>query len=117
MDQARKYFQKILDIYPSGYDAYLRKVLYTMNVLKKPDAKIVEAFTKSYELEVKYDYKGAIAALKDVYDEKDYDMNLRLGWLNYVLKQYTESINYYQLAIDLKPTATEPRLGLEYPSN
>jgi tetratricopeptide (TPR) repeat protein len=116
MDLAKKYFQKVLDLYPSGYEPYLRYTLNQMQIIKTQSEKVLTAFTKSYELETKMDYAGAIALLTAVYDKQYYDINLRLGWLNYLAKQYTESVKYYQIAIDLKPTSIEPRLGIVNPA-
>ena len=39
-------------------------------------------------------------------------MNARLGWLLFLAKQYTESVNYYDKAIKLKPYAIEARFGM-----
>ncbi|HQM70637.1 MAG TPA: hypothetical protein PK521_15120, partial [Bacteroidales bacterium] len=41
-----------------------------------------DAFLKSYNEEEKKQYPAAINSLKAVYDEKSYEINLRLGWLN-----------------------------------
>lgn len=77
---------------------------------------VQEAFTNSYTYANKSDYANAIKVIRDVYDEKSYEMNLWLGWLNYSLGQYEESASYYQKAIDLKPNAIEPRLGYVKPA-
>jgi tetratricopeptide (TPR) repeat protein len=76
-----------------------------------------DAFTSSYTLEQKADYSAAISALKAVYDEKSYDLNLRLGWLNYLSGMFTESSAYYQKAMKLMPYAIEPKLGYVYPAS
>jgi len=112
--QAKTYFEKVIALYPSGYDQYLRETW--RDVTKQPVVaeKIVTAFTKSYQLEYTKDYAGAIAALKDVDDPTYYDVNLRLGWLNYLKGMFRESVNYYKIAIDLKPDAIEPRIGINY---
>jgi len=75
-----------------------------------------DAFSKSYQFETKSDFKGAIEAIKPVYDKSSYEMNLRMGWLNYKAGSYKESQNYYQLAIDLKPNAIEAKFGYVYPA-
>ncbi len=66
------------------------------------------AFSKSYLMESKKLYDEAISSLKEIYDEKSYTMNARLGWLNYINKNYILSISYYQKASELMPAATEP---------
>ena len=77
---------------------------------------IEDAFASSYLLQDKANYTGAIAALKAVYDENSYEINVRLGWLNYLGGFFTESAAYYQKAIKLKPYAIEPKLGFVYPA-
>ena len=75
------------------------------------------AFSASYLSESKGNYAEAIAALTNVYDEKNYELNLRLGWLNYEAKNYPVSITYYQKAIDLRPYGIEARLGYVKPAS
>ncbi len=113
---AKKYFEKVISLYPSGYETYLRNAWAKINNIPAQSDKIINAFAKSYEFEYKSDYTSAIAALKDIYDPQYYDVNLRLGWLSYQAKLYKESANYYQIAINLKPNAIEPRFGYIYPA-
>jgi tetratricopeptide (TPR) repeat protein len=77
---------------------------------------IEDAFATSYTLQDKANYTGAIDALKAVYDENSYEINLRLGWVNYLGGFFTESAAYYQKAIKLKPYAIEAKLGFVYPA-
>jgi tetratricopeptide (TPR) repeat protein len=79
-------------------------------------AATADAFSKSYQDETKSDFKGAIDALKPVYDKSSYELNLRMGWLYYKAGSYKESQNYYQLAINLKPNAIEAKFGYAYPA-
>ncbi len=74
-----------------------------------------DAFSKSYTFEKNEKYGDAIKALTTYYDPKSYEMNLRLGWLQYKNKSYEQSISYYQKAITLMPVATEPLWGIVYP--
>jgi len=74
-----------------------------------------EAFQQSYIQEATGKTVGAINSLKEVYDEKSYEINLRLGWLSYQAGNFTESMAYYNKAIDLMPYAIEPRFGIVYP--
>ncbi len=74
-----------------------------------------DAFQKSYIQEATGEYLGAITSLKDVYDEKSYEINLRLGWLTYLSGSFTESKAYYNKAVTLMPYALESRLGLVLP--
>ena len=73
------------------------------------------AFSKSYESEQAGNYTTAINDLKSVYNKDSYTVNIRMGWLYYLAKQYTESIRYYDIAIVLKPYAIEARFGCVKP--
>lgn len=74
-----------------------------------------DAFQQSYIQEATGEVNGAITSLKNVYNEKSYEINLRLGWLSYQAGSFTESMAYYNRAIDLMPYAIEPRFGVVYP--
>jgi len=74
-----------------------------------------DAFQNSYIQEATGEIPASINTLKSVYDEKSYELNLRLGWLSYQAGNFTESIAYYSKAIDLMPYAVEPRFGIVYP--
>lgn len=76
---------------------------------------LLEAFSKSYALESQNKYSEAISQLTDVYSESSYEVNLRLGWLQYLNTNYTKSIAYYQKCIALMPVATEPLWGIVKP--
>lgn len=78
--------------------------------------KIVAQFQQSYLHEASGDFQKAIADLREVYDEKSYEINLRLGWLSYQMGFFTESMAYYNKAVSLMPYAVEPRFGLVYPA-
>ena len=74
-----------------------------------------QAFSKSYDYEKEGTYQKAIDELKNVYLADSYELNLRLGWLNYLQGQFTESSAYYQKAITLKPFSIEAKFGYVYP--
>ncbi|MBU2650347.1 MAG: tetratricopeptide repeat protein [Bacteroidetes bacterium] len=76
-----------------------------------------EAFRSSYTWQESGEYTKAIKALKDVYSEDHYILNLRLGWLSYQNGSFTESMAYYQRAIGLKPYSLEPRFGITFPAS
>jgi len=84
-------------------------------VMAQNPVALQSAFIKSYESETAGNYTSAIKELKAVYKADDYTLNLRLGWLSYLAKQYTESISYYDKAIALKPYAIEARFGCVKP--
>ena len=73
------------------------------------------AFARSYEAEQAGNYTKAIADLKSVYKADNYFVNIRLGWLYYLDKQYGPSIQYYNLSISLKPYAIEAKFGCVKP--
>ncbi len=75
-----------------------------------------KAFKASYVNEYKLNYPGAISDLTAVYKADSYELNLRLGWLNYLAKQYTTSMDFYQKAIDLKKYSIEARFGYIKPA-
>ncbi|MCK9421611.1 MAG: tetratricopeptide repeat protein [Bacteroidales bacterium] len=76
-----------------------------------------EAFSKSYAYESRGNFSDAITAIKSVYKEDSYEINLRLGWVTYLNGLFTESAAYYQKAINLKPYAIEPKFGFVYPAS
>ena len=76
-----------------------------------------DAFSKSYAYESRGNYPDAITALKAVFQEDSYELNLRLGWVTYLAGLFTESSAYYQKAIKLKPYAIEAKLGFANPAS
>jgi len=78
-------------------------------------AQLEAAFAKSYELEKNGDFSASMDALKKVYDENSYEINLRLGWLNYNAGLFDESVIFYTKAQKLKPYSEEARFGLILP--
>ena len=101
----------------------LRKIIFTAMVYSiaaqvnyaQEFNKKMEAFQKSYAEEAKKEYPAAINSLKSVYDEKSYEINLRLGWLNYLTGNHNDSKMYYNRAITLMPYAVEAKMGIVYP--
>lgn len=79
--------------------------------------KINDAFKASYQLESRKEYAKAAEVLKPVYDEKSYEINLRLGWLCYLAGSNSDAVTYYRKAMELKPYAIEPCLGFALPAS
>ncbi len=77
----------------------------------------ISAFDSSYKLEKAAKYVDAINAIKAVYEENSYEMNIRMGWLNYLVGQQTTAMSYYTKAIALKPYAIEARFGYIVPAS
>jgi len=75
---------------------------------------IKEIYYKSYNYEKMGDYKDAIKVLILLYNKysNSYTVNLRLGWLFYLNKNYSNSIKHYEKASLILPYSIEPKLGL-----
>jgi len=76
---------------------------------------IMTAFEKSYTYEKQNDFNQAIQELKAVYSNDSYEISLRLGWLNYLQGNFTESTSHYRHAVELKPYSEEAKMGLVLP--
>lgn len=87
-------------------------LLTTSKLNAQSDSKLQAAFSDSYKSELSGDYAMSVSSIKAVYQADNYSMNARLGWLLFLSKQYTESVNYYDKAIKLKPYAIEARFGM-----
>lgn len=72
------------------------------------------AFSKSYSFEYEAQYNKAISALTDTHTDS-YQINLRLGWLHYLNKDYIKSEQAYKKAISSEPNSIEARFGLVLP--
>lgn len=88
---------------------------FSTALMAQDHATLEKAFKESYTQEDEGEYSKAIDQLKKVYTEDSYDLNLRLGWLNYQQGNFTESSAYYQRAVNLQPYAIEARFGYVYP--
>jgi len=79
--------------------------------------KKLDAFTKSVEQAANLKYGEAIKTMTDIYQSysDDYLVNLRLGWLYYVTKDYGNSEKYYNNAIRISSNSSEALLGLTLP--
>lgn len=92
-------------------------IIINCGIASGQNGKVLEAFTKSYEYETSGDYLNAISALENVYEADSYEINVRLGWLNYKAGDYQKSIDYYNKAINLMPYSIEPKLGYNLPAS
>ncbi len=93
----------------------LLALLLSMPLVAPGQEVLREAFRSSYEAENAGEIGKAIDVLAEVYEPSSYELNLRLGWLNYQKGNMEQSMVYYRRAVDLKPYAVEPKLGLAYP--
>lgn len=81
------------------------------------DAKLL-AFNNSIEKESIGQYSDAILELINIYDKysDEYVINLRLGWLYYLNKDYDNSIKYYNKALQFSGNQSiEAMLGVTLP--
>jgi len=90
-------------------------ILFTFSLGLSAQKNMEEAFSNSYAFEAKGEYSKASIELKKVYDKDSYEVNVRLGWLNYMSGQFTESVTYYNRSASLKPLSIEALLGITYP--
>jgi len=76
-----------------------------------------ELFESSFAKEATGKTAEALADVTNILRKKPehYTANLRAGWLNYLAKNYNESIRFYRKAIAVSPRALEPQLGLMLP--
>lgn len=87
----------------------------TFSVNAQANKVLSNAFKQSYDYEATKNYEAAINTINSMYSETSYEINIRLGWLNYLSGKFKESVTYYQKAIELMPAATEPKWGIIYP--
>ncbi|MGZ3885250.1 MAG: tetratricopeptide repeat protein, partial [Bacteroidia bacterium] len=83
-------------------------------VTLKAQQNLETAFSKSYAFEYESQYTKAIAALIEL-NTSTYEVNLRLGWLYYLNKDYATSESFYKKAITIEPGSVEARFGLVLP--
>ena len=79
--------------------------------------KTSDVFKKSYSFEAVYAYDKAAQSLEKIYNSNvdNYEINLRLGWLNYLNGDLKKSIQYYSKAHNLKPMSLEAIYGIILP--
>ncbi|MDG1279169.1 MAG: tetratricopeptide repeat protein [Algoriphagus sp.] len=114
MEILTKNFRNLSD-FPFKKWGFSGLVFLLISISSFAQDKLVNAFKESYALENKGDFNGAIEKIKEVYKVDSYEMNLRLGWLNYQGSKLSESVDFYNKAISLKPYAIEPKFGLVLP--
>ncbi len=104
--------------YLISFTAIAAILLFFATTMMSQDSQTnVKAFNSSINKEKNGDYKAAIDELLKVYDDNktNYLFNLRLGWLYYSKKDYSNSKKYYSTAEKINTSAVEAKLGLVYP--
>ena len=90
--------------------------LFTLNSYSQVSQEELQAaFVSSYMHEKNSDYTAAMNDIKTVYHKSSYELNLRLGWLNYNAGLFDEAVIFYGNARELKPYSEEARFGLILP--
>jgi len=79
------------------------------------NAVLQKAFHTSYADEANKNYSAAINDISPYYSEDSYEINIRLGWLYYLNKNYTVSGQYYHKAVNLRPESIEAKFGYVQP--
>lgn len=89
-------------------------LLLSVTVLLLQAFDIKALYEKSYSYEKSYNYKEAIKVLIPLYEKykHGYTINLRLGWLFFLNKQYKNAIKHYKEALLAAPKSIEAYLGL-----
>jgi tetratricopeptide (TPR) repeat protein len=90
-------------------------ITVTSLTLNSQNKTLASAFSQSYDYEAIAKYDAAISSINAFYSATSYEINLRLGWLNYLAGKHKESISFYQKAITLMPAATEPKWAIINP--
>jgi urea transporter/Flp pilus assembly protein TadD len=86
-------------------------------VAASEEATFADAIKRSLEFEAKLKYAEAIAAISEAYaaHPKNYTLNLRMGWLNYLSADHAKSARYYFKATEAAPRSIEAGLGYTLP--
>lgn len=93
-------------------------IIIGSQVMSQKQKTKVDAFHESLTHETSGNYAKAVQTLEAVYKDNsdDYLMNLRLGWVNYLAKNYEESKGYYSQAFTVSGNkAVDALLGKTYP--
>lgn len=99
------------------FPLYYTIALASLVVLTKPlsaQSSAELAFSKSYSFEYDTQYAKAIEAMTALNSDA-YEVNLRLGWLYYLNKDYLKSETFYKKAIASEPSSVEARFGIVLP--
>jgi tetratricopeptide (TPR) repeat protein len=90
-------------------------LLLATQLQAQTNAVLQKAFHNSYADETNKNYPAAINDISPYYADNNYEINIRLGWLNYLNQNYNASQSYYQKAVNLKPGSIEAKFGYVKP--
>jgi len=93
---------------------YFLILFLAITTLFSSEALIKESYLKSYDYEQMGKYTEAIKVLAPIYKvyPQGYTLNLRIGWLYSLNKNYNSSLKYYQKAHKVNLNSIEPKLGI-----
>jgi tetratricopeptide (TPR) repeat protein len=80
--------------------------------VSQSDLDLRAAFKKSYESETAVKYAKAIEDLAPFANNNSYEVNVRLGYLNYMNAKFQQSVSHYKKCIELAPKSIEAKFGL-----
>jgi len=86
-------------------------LVYFNNAFGQSNAVLQRAFRNSYTNESNKNYQAAISDITPYYSDDNYEINIRLGWLHYLNKNYLASESYYAKAVNLRPMSLEAKFG------
>lgn len=88
-------------------------IIFQFTIGNAQQNNLLSAFETSYSHQANLDYHKALEALQKVHPNNlvNYELNLRLGWLSYMLGDFIKSEGYYTKAIELKPLSLEALNG------
>jgi tetratricopeptide (TPR) repeat protein len=100
----------------------LKRILFTtllagstLYAAAQTNAVLQKAFHNSYGDEANKNYAAAITDVFPYYTENSYEINIRLGWLYYLNRDYPSSEQYYRKAVNLRPESIEAKFGYVQP--
>jgi tetratricopeptide (TPR) repeat protein len=79
--------------------------------VSQADLDLRNAFKKSYESELAVKYAKAIEDLAPFANNNTYEINLRLGYLNYMNAKFLQATTHYKKCLELAPKSVEARLA------
>lgn len=88
-------------------------ILFQFTIGSAQQKNLLSAFEASYAFQANLEYENAFDVLQKVYPDNliNYELNLRLGWLSYMLGEFNRSEAYYTKALEIKPLSLEALNG------
>jgi tetratricopeptide (TPR) repeat protein len=92
-------------------------IFFSVKILSNLSDEKVKNFNQSLKFENDGNYKKALEEMNKIYEsnKNDYLVNLRTGWLHYLLGNYEKSKTFYRTASEINPKSIEAKLGFTFP--